>query len=72
MGDPNRDKELKLAQALGRVKVAYIALSGARTLLTDTELEERAARACREANDLTCEILLELANTTSATLDKPA
>ena len=56
------DQEIRVAQALGRAKVAYSALSGVRDLVKDPKLAEFAKTACAAANNLECEILKALAN----------
>ena len=52
--DPKPDNVLL---ALGRVKVAYLALAGTRDLLKGTGLEEAALLACRRTNDLECALI---------------
>ena len=46
----------KLSRALGRVSVAYLALSGARDLIKDPKLAEIAKLACRTTNVLECKL----------------
>ena len=54
-----RDKQL---EALGRAKVAYLALSGVRNLLRGQgdKLEEAARKACAHASGLECALLIAL------------
>jgi len=50
-----------MAEALGRTKVAYLALSGVRDLkLGDEKLEASARAACLAANNLECDLRVAL------------